>query len=221
VPTVQPGRISVSRFVLSLLVLLCLSVSACNASEESSSTTTGATSEPTSTAAPSPTTSTDVATASTTTTTPGIPGPAEFTHPAGFTFRYPVGWMLDRQLISTEFASENDCVSVVAVDEELPSDSGQAGFRLQSVVQFCTKEASGQSLEQYLESTYGAGIPGFQRTEIDGRELYRSDDGNESLIFTEVEDTWLQIATSVAAEPGLEEQRLEEVAGILESVELG
>jgi hypothetical protein len=226
VPKVQPGRRPISRLPLGLLaLLLSLSALACDSSEASSTSSTGAPpSEPNTSNAPetSSTSPVDVPTTTTPASAPsGPPGPADFSHPAGFKFSYPEGWVLAGQLISTEFATQDDCVSVVAADEDLPPDSGQAGFRFQSVVQFCIKDASAQSLEQHLESTYGAGIPGFQITEVGGRVAYRSDDGNEILIFTEVDNSWLQIAASIAAEPGLETQRVEEVNEILESVTLG
>lgn len=176
-------------------------------------TSSSAVSSSTSTASSNSTTITDSSTV-----TSRVSSPRRVDDSAGFSFEYPDGWELSGTLIGTEFAADADCLAVVIVDEQPPPDSGQAGYVFQSIVQFCSRPSDGQPLREYMESVYGDGVSGFELTEIGGADAYRSDQGLDSLIFTQSETHLIQITTSVVTTPDLEELRVWEIGQILDSV---
>jgi len=172
----------------------------------------------TSTTGTVPTTST-TSVGSTSSSTPA-PGPGTILHHTGFRLNYPAGWHEAGIVISTQFAAEAECAAALIIDQAPPSDPAQAGFVLQSGVQVCARLADGISLDSYMASVYGTGVPGFERIQFAGRVAYRRDDGLQSLIFTQTDSYRFQVATFVAADPELEKERQAQVNEILAGLAL-
>lgn len=146
-------------------------------------------------------------------------GPGLIRHPAGVTFLRPEGWHEAGATLGSAFATDADCRAAVIVDQEPPIDPGQAAFLLQSVVQVCAQPGDGRSLVAYLEAAYGTGLPGFSPATLGGLDGYRTGDGSNQLIFVQTDGARFQVATSVEAEPDLEEERTRQVSAILDSVD--
>ena len=149
----------------------------------------------------------------------GSTGPRMVGH-EGVSFELPPGWERTGQVVATEFAAGADCVAATIVDFDPPSDpaaGGEAGFRLQSTVQICSRPLDGRTLEEFMDGTYGDGWA-FEPVRVDGLDGYRSATGLDSLAFVQSDTHRFQIVTSVAADPQLEGERLGQVAAVVNSV---
>ena len=152
------------------------------------------------------------------TSTPPLTGRVE--HPAGVSFSYPEEWEeTANAVISTQFASGAECVSVRIIDREAPAGSGQAPFLYQSVVQVCSRPAEGQSLEMYMEDTYGAGMGGFEPLQIGTVTGFRLTEDQTTTVYVQNGTDRFQVVTSVVAEdPATENLRESQIQSILSSV---
>jgi hypothetical protein len=201
---------------ISVLLGVVLVLSACTVRESTaeSGTTSANSTTPTQSATTAQTT--EATTQSTGTTTQSASGTIR--HVTGFSLAYPKGWHETGIVISTEFATEADCVSALIVDQAPPTDPAQAGFVLQSGVQVCAQPVDGDSLDTYMESVYGTAISEFTRGECGEVVEYRSGDGLESHTFAQTDSYRYQVTTFVTADPDLEEERLAQVQQILASL---
>ena len=138
-------------------------------------------------------------------------------------FALPPGWERTGQVVATEFATGADCVAATIVDFEPPTDpaaEGEAGFRLQSTVQICYRPRDSRTLEQFMDDTYGDDSA-FKPVRVGGLDGYRSATGLDSLAFVQTDTRRFQIVTSVAADPELEQERLAQIADVVNSVAFG
>ncbi len=226
-----------------MLPVFVLVLAACgnaeSATSSSSSGTTGVTPLPTTAPLPPPTAgSTAAATEAPVTTTAGdtgmttttgalgkttsttsLPGPGVIQDPTGFSMSYPDGWHEAGETLATQYSEGAQCVSALIVDDDPSSDPAQAGYLLQSLVQICAKPVGGQSLDEFMVALYGADKGGFVNSELGGLPAYRFDEEPQVLMFVQSDSYRFQVVGSVAAEPDLEAQRLEEVQQILDSVD--
>jgi hypothetical protein len=227
-----------SRWVIFVLVLVAC-VNAESATSSSASGAAGVTALPTTTPSLPPTAGSTAATTEApvtttagdtgmtgttgalgkTTSTTSLPGPGVIQDPTGFSMSYPEGWHEAEETLATQYSDGAQCVSALIVDDDPSSDTAQAGFLLQSLVQICAKPLGGQSLDEFMDSVYGADKGGFVNSELGGLPAYRFDEELQVLMFVQSDSYRFQVVGSVAAEPDLEAQRLEEVRQILDSVD--
>jgi len=141
----------------------------------------------------------------------------------GVSFELAPGWERTGQVVATEFAAGADCVAATIVDFEPPTDpaaGGEAGFRLQSTVQVCSRPLDGRTLEEFLDDNY-ADRSLFEPVRVGGLDGYGSTTGLDSLAFVQSDTRRFQIVTSVAADPELEQERLAQVVHVVNSVAFG
>ena len=224
----RPSRraTSIGGVLVTLALLVACSDSDSNgaaASSTSASTTAGTTdlsSVVTSTpVGPDPSDSSGTTAPAPSSTTTGFRTSDTVRHPAGIEFALPEGWEESPSVIATQFATDAVCAVSVIVDRAPPDPDGD-GSVLQSAVQVCARPVDDRSLDAFMESVYGTGIPEFVRTEVGGMDAYRRDDGVQSLIFLQTSTHRVQIATSAVADPDLETERLAQIQQVIESITL-
>ncbi|MGH9136718.1 MAG: hypothetical protein ACRD0G_06680 [Acidimicrobiales bacterium] len=145
---------------------------------------------------------------------------ADLEHPTGFRLSYPPGWSPAGLELPSEFAQDAECASVKIVDRAPPPESGgaQAPSIEQSVVQVCSRPADGSTLEEFMRTTYGADLAGFEATTLAGHPAYGQQSREFSIFFLDAGGRRYQVRTSVVAAPELESTRLAEVEQILQTL---
>jgi len=141
----------------------------------------------------------------------------------GFSLSYPADWMVDGQVIATEFAGDARCRSVRMIDFEPPSFSGAAAPIEQSFVQVCAKTLeNSDSLDQYMHRVYGESLKKtFAITNLNELRAYQSMGQERTrMVFTQTRNRLIQIVASIATSPGIFPEREEQVEKILKSLSL-
>jgi len=139
---------------------------------------------------------------------------------AGYTLVYPADWVLEGQVVASDFASGARCRSVRKVDFAPPPDSGAAAPVQHSFVQVCAKPLSSVgSLEDFMSRTYGAALDAlFEKTRINGLEVYQSRQQQAArMLFAQLAEHLVQIIATVEAEPSRHPERRIQVDAILAS----
>lgn len=141
----------------------------------------------------------------------------------GFSLHYPADWLIDVQVVATQFAVGAHCRSVRFVDFEPPTDSGAAAPIQQSFVQVCAKPLKyDDSLDQYMHRVYGESLgQTFVIMDFSGTRSYQANaEGQSKTIFTQNRNILLQITAAVAATPEKFPARQTQVERILGSLAL-
>ena len=139
---------------------------------------------------------------------------------AGYTLYYPSDWLVEGQVVASEFASGAHCRSVRIVDFAPPPDSGAAAPIQHSFVQVCARPASSLgSLEAFMNLTYGDRLDVlFEKTQVNRLVVY--DTGQRQgmrMLFAELAGHVVQIIASVETEPARRPERRAQVEKILAS----
>jgi hypothetical protein len=145
----------------------------------------------------------------------------------GFSLHYPADWLIDVQVVATQFAVGAHCRSVRFVEFEPPADSGAAAPMQQSLVQVCAKPLKqDNSLDQYMHRVYGESLrQTFVIMDFGGdfsgtRSYQTKAEGQSKTIFTQNRNILLQITAAVAASPEKLPERQAQVERILGSLAL-
>ena len=141
----------------------------------------------------------------------------------GFSLFHPPDWVVEGQVVSTQFADGALCRSVRFIDFEPPADSGAAAPMQQSFVQICAKpKLQAGSLDQYMRRVYGDAIHRtFAPVQLNGKRAFQTRDaGSSRTIFAESRSDLLQIITAIATSPAMFSERQLQVQQILGSLQL-
>ena len=141
----------------------------------------------------------------------------------GFSLFHPPDWVVEGQVVSTQFADGARCRSVRFIDFEPPADSGAAAPMQQSFVQVCAmSKLHVGSLDQYMGRVYGESLDQtFTLVELNGPPAYQAKGtGSSRTIFAETDSDLIQIVAAIATSPEKFSERQAQVEQILGSIQL-